>query len=191
MDASKSNGKPVLGIDLDGTLADSIRVFLRDRKTEAMAVMPMPVALRNAYTGTKVAFQESVCEAFAAIWGNWASVPLVDPKIPQYVASLSERYNVRLVTATSGGKKDVMDWMYRHGIQIKDATFTTFLQDKHQHCDILVDDMLCPLNNMVRNGKKGILLNRDWSHSMSDELQDRRIEVFDSWQEIHGRLMRG
>lgn len=182
--------KQKLGIDLDGTVAGSVEIYFKhfarqgqSRNAEASApnrgLISKTLSLRN----------ESVTEAFSQIWSQWRSIPLINERIPDYVNMLSKRYDVKIVTATSGSDSDVKKWLDSKNFgQIE----VVFAQDckKEAHCDILVDDMAYFVNRMVKSGKRGVMINQPWSAGPSNDVLDHRVEVFKNWGGICSALNR-
>ena len=169
MEILKDKRKITLGLDLDGTLADSIRIYLKNEQRGFFKI-------------------RDISEAFTIIWNNWKEIPLVDKRIPEYVDSLSQRYNVCIVTATSGKDRDVINWLNYNSIKPANIIFSDATK-KQEHCDVLIDDMVFVLNHLVRHNKRGILLNMPWSEKASFGIDDR-VEIFNDWKEIYTVLSR-
>ncbi len=177
-----------LGIDLDGTIAGSVDIYFKrfgrkDQSRNAEATAPKRGLISNVLFLRK----ESVTNAFSQIWSQWKSIPLVNERIPDYVSSLAERYDVRIVTATSGSRSDVKNWLDSKNFRQIEVVFAQDCK-KEAHCDILIDDMTYFVNRMVKSGKRGVLINQPWSAGPVHDVLDRRVEVFQSWDGICGAL---
>ena len=180
--------KQRLGIDLDGTVAGSVEIYFKHFAKKESA-SGFDTATPNQGLISKMLFlrKENVETAFSRIWSQWKSIPLVNERVPDYVSMLSERYDVKIVTATSGSGSDVKSWLDSKNFGPIEVVFAQNCK-KEAHCDILIDDMAYFVNRMVKSGKRGVLISQPWSAGPWHDALDHRVEVFHGWDAICSAL---
>lgn len=181
----------VLGIDIDGTLADSVSPVVESLNI-SLGTSIMISSVRNYYL-TKVfsgVSHEEVLKRFSDAWVDWEDMALVDNSIPRIMNMLSERFKIYITTASVGNGKNIQAWLEMNKIHFDEYIQVSHADEKsEQEVDIFIDDFHEVAEMAVSSGKRAILLKQPWNADFLDKNQDRRIMEAHSWDSIE-RILR-
>lgn len=178
----------VLGIDLDGTLADTIDEWLylynKDNKSNykksIMNIFGIDKVIPIEKSTVKYYFEKS--------WENWRDVKVVDKDEVKVIKKLSSKYKIRIVTATYGKSEHIKKWLDENEIYY-DEIVRCHSSNKFKYCDILIDDKIEETNIVAMNGKIGILIEQPWSRAYKDEPINDKVKIVSNWGSILNLLM--
>lgn len=177
----------VLGIDLDGTLADTFSewfyLYNRDNNTNYDKSMLKVFSINSVIPIDKPIIQSY----FKRAWENWDHIKLADEDEVKVIKELSKKYKIKIITATCGESDYIKRWLDENEIYY-DEIIKSHSSDKFNHCDILIDDKIKTTNIVAMKGKTGILIKRPWSREYEDEPINDSVKIVDNWKSIQDLL---
>ncbi len=181
----------VLGVDIDGTLADSVRSVVNSLNvslgTEIMISNVKSYYLSEVFSGVS---HNEILRRFSDAWIDWRNIPLVDNLIPNIMDVLSERFKICITTASVGNCKNIQAWLETNSIPFDEYIQVNHADEKsEQEVDIFIDDFHRVAEMAVASGKRAILLRQPWNEGFLENNKDRRIMEAHSWSSIE-RILR-
>ncbi len=181
----------VLGVDIDGTLADSVSPVVNSLNlslgTSIMISNVRDYYLSKVFSGIS---HEEVLRRFSDAWKDWKSIRLVDESIPQIMATLSNRFKICITTASVGSGKNIQKWLEMNNIPFDEYIQVDHADEKSdQEVDVFIDDFHRVAEMAVSSGKRAIILRQPWNEDFLERNQDRRIMEAYSWNSIE-RILR-
>ncbi len=177
--------KPILGIDIDGTLADTMEQWLSYyRKEFDVVVSKEDIIVYNMSMVFPGITYDKMKEYFERAWKSWEEIlPVPTTDEINKINSLSRKYRVEIVTSTWGEIGNIKKWLEKYNIKYHALIFVKNPDEKPNYCDILIDDKEGNIEKMVKNNKDGILLLQPWS--MDNVVNKPKVKkVAESWSEI-------
>lgn len=168
-----------IGIDLDGTLSESIENILTPSQLEKFRTIYNKFRAKepNKLQGKVMLF--TISKIFNYKWKHWKNVNLLSDDIPEIVSELSKMAKILIITSTFGKKEYIESWLKNNGVVYDDVIFSP-PSEKWKYCDIIIDDRIVVVKEAVKHGKIGILLyggkNKD----------NENMIVAKNWKEIAG-----
>ena len=146
---------PIVGIDLDGTLSESIENVLPASQLERFRRLYNKFRVREPRSLQGRAMGFAMREFFDYKWRHWERVKLLSDDIPEIIKSLSKVAKILIITSTFGKREYIENWLRSNKIVYDSLIFAT-PNEKWRYCDILIDDRLDVI--MEKNVMKIILL---------------------------------
>lgn len=165
-----------IAIDLDGTLADTRREFIREynrRKNSSISLKDFQTYYFEDAPFTLKQFHNIARE-------NWKTknIPLTDEKLPDHLKKIAKHHEIDIVTARSDIKKrKLIEWA-----ETKEIPFNSFIVDKrktHLDYDMLIDD--CP--EYIGQGMKILLYHRHYNRNATLSDNSLRVKDFEQVRE--------
>ncbi len=167
-----------IGIDLDGTLSESIENILtpsqleRFRKLYNKFRVKEPISLQGRVMGF------AMREFFDYKWRHWEKVKPLSKDIPEIIKRLSKMAKIVIITSTFGKREYIERWLEYNDIFYDDIIFAN-PPDKWKYCDILVDDRLDVIEEAVKHGCYGILLSKK-----EQPFYKNNFAVANNWKDV-------
>ena len=177
-----------LGIDIDGTLAQSYGDIFREKQEKRFKKI-----YSNKETGQ---FKDSKIENFLINvyfklkWLNWRNVKLTDNRLPEIIKRLSKNgFEINIISSSFGRKNDIKNWLNKNKITYSNLIFTN-PDEKYKYADILIDDRHDIILNTIKHGKIGILYH--YHHFGIDKYMSKKEEYnfffSNSWENIENEI---
>lgn len=184
-----------VGIDIDGTLAQSYGDIFRE-KQENMFKREYSGKEIRLYKGNKIE-DLFINIYFKYKWLNWRNIKLTDEKLPEILERLSKNgIEINIITSSYGRKDDIKKWIKANKIIYSNLIFTTHYE-KYKYADILIDDRHDVILNTIKNGKIGILYcyhhfgidkymnyNEGYNFFFSESWEQIEMEIYKFQREI-------
>lgn len=181
--------KIIVGVDIDGTLADTMEMWLSLYKEEFNVVVSEDdIVLYNMSKVFPEITYEKMREYFEKSWERWNEInPIPSEEEISKINSLNKNYRIEIVTSTWGEIGNIKKWLEKYNIKYHALIFVKDSNEKPNYCDILIDDKAANIEKMIENGKDGILLQQPWS---MDKIFSRPKvkKIAKSWDEVLGYL---
>ena len=173
--------KRILGIDFDGTLADTVPMTLKLLNKRYNKNFDVGDVRKYWFNDLYNLTRDELNGVFAELLVQTAEVSLVDPRIPEILNKYSEDLDIYIVTATVAKKHQILDWVEEKGIHVKDVVI---FQKKSEFKDmqLLIDDSPYNANDVALAGKRVILLKKQY-YVYGDEINHKNISFADNWSE--------
>jgi uncharacterized HAD superfamily protein len=175
----------ILGIDIDGTLADTMELWLEFYREDYNVVVSKEdiVVYNMSKIFPEITF-EKMREYFEKAWKNWEKIkPVPNEEEIKKLNSLDKKYRIEIVTSTWGEIGNIKKWLEKYNIKYHALIFVKNPEEKPNYCDILVDDKASNIREMIDNKKDGILLEQPWS--MDKVFNKPNVKkIAKSWDEV-------
>lgn len=181
-----------IGIDIDGTLADSMDYFLKllgsyhGIKAERKHVINFD--LNKVFDGID---GKIVAKLYRELWSKHNEVKLENPKIPGIINRLRKRFKVHIVTATAGENRHIREWLARN-----DIGYDKIFHFEHScwkaavpELDIFIDDHAFVAQEVADTNRLVIVPRQPWNELFCIENKNRNVIPIDSWEEIEEILL--
>lgn len=167
-----------IGIDLDGTLSESIENILSPSELEKFRGIYNKIRIREPkiIRGRIIGFV--IHKFFDYKWKHWKKVKMLSDDIPEIIEKLSKITKILIITSTSGKREYVENWLKNNRIIYDDIIFAP-PNEKWKYCDILVDDRFDVIFEAVKSGIIGILLSKKEKANHNGSLI-----IANSWEDI-------
>ncbi|ASI13690.1 5'-nucleotidase [Candidatus Mancarchaeum acidiphilum] len=180
-----------LGIDIDGTLADTVGLVLElynsehkfQASKEDLKLYEMAKNLPEIDGG-------KVKEYFENSWDRWNEIAPVDNAASDVIRKLAELYNIRIITATFGDTGNVKRWLEHNEIVYNDFVHCDS-SEKYKYCDILVDDRVSCINAVAEHGGRGILMEQYWNKADPTEEINENVVIAKNWNHVYDICING
>lgn len=168
----------VIGIDLDGTLSDSIENILPASQLERFRKLYNKFRVKEPQSIQGRTMRFAMREFFDYKWRHWERVKLLSDDIPEITEDLSKVARISIITSTFGKKEYIENWLNGNGIIYDNIVFAS-PNEKWKYCDILIDDRLDVILEAVKNGAIGILLSEK-----EKAKHNSNLIVAHSWEDV-------
>ncbi len=179
--------KLVLGIDFDGTIAETIvnvLQLLNRRHGKNLSLNDVKKYLFNDIYGIS---KEELNNAYAKVLLSGEDVALVDDRIPEIIRGFDGLFDVYVVTASLAGKGCIEEWLDKKGIRVKGIAIVKS-KAEFKEGDVFIDDSPFNAQYFSGVGKRIILLKRPY-YSYGAEMDDDRIIKAENWKEAEARAV--
>ncbi len=186
--------KRVLGIDIDGVLADTTSKWLQivERRYGIKAIKK-DITRHDIPEVEKFASltEEQYIDAFKEVWSDYKNLQLEDPGIPSILDNLREKFQIYITTASVGTRSEIEAWLAKNHIVYDRLAHFSRAKDKHllNDVDIYIDDYNKVIENLAKNGKTAILLAQPWNEHFIASNKNPKIIVAYNWREIESILV--
>lgn len=184
-----------LGIDLDGTMADSWSVLLQLMRKRYGIIATKNDLRKQAVTENeqfKHLARRQAYDAFVDVWKDYNSITLEHPRIPEILRWSRSRYeNVYTVTSTVANNGVVEK--YQDYMNTKTDAIYWFRNPKDKvssGVDVIIDDSIEVAEAFANQGKYAILLAQPWNEDFRKANGNHaNIFVAHDWTKVPGILL--
>ena len=191
MDDSAS-AKKILGIDVDGVLADSMSIWLQElesrHKIKAIKKDLIYYDLTKVFSSLN---RKYVRDLFWSAWSNPERVGLEDPEIPQILDNLHNYFSIHITTAAGTKDELLIRWLKSNRIPYDKLVHLASHREKHllPDVDIYIEDFDKVAEYVSATGKTTILLSQPWNQEFINKNKDPKIIIAYNWREIEQILL--
>ena len=183
--------KPIMGIDLDNTLADTtgaVRLLLKER--HGIDIVKEQWTSYHIWECMPQITKDIVLPLFKEAWEVPAKIQLLHQEVPAIIEKLKDRFSVYIVTSTFASDESILHWLDDNGLMfnavihaINDKEKISMVQ--HGRIKYLLDDNFELLRNLG-NGTVPILLRQPWNerYIASGSAYCDGMTVVDGWHEL-------
>ncbi len=174
-----------LGIDVDGTLVDTMSKWLDlYRKEFNVEVSKEDLILYDLSKIFPFVTKEKMREYFEKAFENIDDIQLlISQKQINELNKLKRKYDIYIITSSWGDINKIKILLDQHGIFYDALIYVPNSEEKYKYCDILIDDKAQNVKNMLKHNKIGILYKQPWS-KMSFGERLKASYVCENWDEI-------
>lgn len=168
-----------IALDLDGVLADTIRVWLRIWNEHRFPRLTYE-SIDTWDFWRKLGISEAeFAGIFARAWLMWEEIPPVEEGIAEKVRRLSELGTVDVVTGRPAEERErVVLWLRRHGISYRGLVVG--VTDKVRlGYDVYIDDSPLVAIAGARSGRLVLLRDQPWNRDVRSNSYVRRVRGLD------------
>lgn len=168
MKISSQSKKPIIAIDLDNVLADTlgrwcklVKERLGIKITKDQITDPR---LRNLRIGAR---RSVLIRLLRETWVDWQNIPILDEEAPEIIERLRSR-GFKVIIVTSRTKSDdlfISSWLKKNKIRVDDIIFLGYWRRKSEYpdLDMLIDDDAEEIRSIIKVGKVGIIYTQPWN----------------------------
>ncbi len=181
-----------VGIDLDGTLADTTSRWTEiASETIGRKVRKSDITEYSISQALGITY-ETVMDIFKKTWQDHAAIRLEDGRIPVILSRINQHYDTYITTATNASPEAVREWVVMHGIKVNCEIIHLDSSSKKAHLDIdiLIDDHPDVAVHAASLGKTAILIRQPWNESLAKSNDSSSIHVAEDWGHIERLLLR-
>ncbi len=185
--------KKTLGIDIDGTLADSISPWLLEaQKRHNIKSTKERIHAYHLETVFTSMSKEEVSDIYKYVWKNSSQILLEDKDIPTILDNLHSIFDIYITTAASGDDATLGKWLKDNNIPYEKMFHFTSFSQKHalSEVDIYIDDFEGVAERVAQTGKSTILLRQPWNDKFIKINKNPNILIAYNWREIEEILLK-
>lgn len=175
-----------IAIDLDGVLADSIRLWLKIWNKRAGHALAYEELLEWDFWRRLGIRENDFMKLLNEVWRMWKIVPPTEPDIGEKIARLNSLGKIGIVTARPREtEKYVMRWLEMHKISYSEYVWVRSGRMKPKlPYDIFIDDSPLIVNECILRRKKLLLYDRPWNREINENDYVRRVKSLNEAYEI-------
>lgn len=183
--------KKVIGIDIDGVLADTISRWLQEAELKFGVKAIKKDVMRYDFWDLFSMSREDFLGLFKLVWENPESLRLEDKDIPAILDNLHEDFKIYITTAAVGSREKIEWWLKKNKIPYDKLLHFSGRTEKHTapEVDIYIDDEIRVIENVVKGGKVGILLRQPWNDEFIQKSKIPSLIVADNWRHVEKILL--
>lgn len=159
-----------ISLDLDGVLADTIRLWL-DLYREQTGRRLSKEEVNDWDFWRRLGFTErEFYESFMGVWRHWERIPPTEPDLAGKVAALRRLGVVDIVTVREPETvKAAKAWLNRQGVIYQRLVVVPPPRSKVDYpYDVYIDDSPNVVLEAVRRGRRALLYVQPWNHRVPD-----------------------
>ena len=179
----------IIGIDLDGTLAESLEEKFTARQKEYFRNLYSEIKEKEPKKVQGIIMTTILKIYFNIKWKNWQNIKMTEEDLPKIIYEIAGRKmlfpKINIVTSSYGKREFIERWLNKNSIIFSNLIFTEPL-NKYKYADILIDDRPDIIINAIRHGKIGILYSDEDFNAenlLTDE-EKERFYVTNSWSKV-------
>jgi DNA-directed RNA polymerase beta' subunit len=179
----------IIGIDLDGTLAESLEEKFTAKQKEYFRNLYSQIREKEPKKIQGIIMTTILKIYFNIKWKNWQNIKMTEEHLPKIIYEIGGRKmlfpKINIVTSSYGKREFIERWLNKNSIIFSNLIFTEPL-NKYKYADILIDDRPDIILNAIKHGKIGILYSDEDFNAenlLTDE-EKERFYVTDSWGKI-------
>ena len=180
----------VISIDLDGTLANTVKPVLRKIAENEGVKLKMRQIVRYNISKISGVSQTRIAEMWHDVWREPEKVPLVDKRIPSIINSLKQDFKIKILTGSIVDTPNIKKWL-----EVNNIYYDIFeqLQDWHNKPfsagEIHIDDHFSVSKAFAQNKKRMILLEQHWNSGRNSVWNESEfIRVAKNWRHVERML---
>ena len=179
----------IIGIDLDGTLAESLEEKFTAKQKEYFRNLYSEIKEKEPKKVQGIIMTTILKIYFNIKWKNWQNIKMTEEHLPKIIYEIGGRKmlfpKINIVTSSYGKREFIERWLNKNSIVFSNLIFTEPL-NKYKYADILIDDRPDIILNAIRHGKIGILYSDEDFNAenlLTDE-EKERFYVTNSWSKV-------
>ena len=179
----------IIGIDLDGTLAESLEEKFTAKQKEYFRNLYSEIKEKEPKKVQGIIMTTILKIYFNIKWKNWQNIKMTEEDLPKIIYEIAGRKmlfpKINIVTSSYGKREFIERWLNKNSIIFSNLIFTEPL-NKYKYADILIDDRPDIIINAIRHGKIGILYSDEDFNAenlLTDE-EKERFYIAPSWENI-------
>lgn len=179
----------IIGIDLDGTLAESLEEKFTAKQKEYFRNLYSEIKEKEPKKVQGIIMTTILKIYFNIKWKNWQNIKMTEEDLPKIIYEIAGRKmlfpKINIVTSSYGKREFIERWLNKNSIIFSNLIFTEPL-NKYKYADILIDDRPDIIINAIRHGKIGILYSDEDFNAenlLTDE-EKERFYVTNSWSKV-------
>lgn len=179
----------IIGIDLDGTLAESLEEKFTAKQKEYFRNLYSEIKEKEPKKVQGIIMTTILKIYFNIKWKNWQNIKMTEEDLPKIIYEIAGRKmlfpKINIVTSSYGKREFIERWLNKNSIIFSNLIFTEPL-NKYKYADILIDDRPDIILNAIKHGKIGILYSDEDFNAenlLTDE-EKERFYVTDSWSKV-------
>jgi len=177
--------KYVIACDLDGVLANTVKLVLRNIEEETAIKKTNDDIKQYDMTLELGLPQDYIMNAFRKAWKEYEKIEPIDPNIPYILNKLHEKSNIYIVTSSIGDDKEIIGWLKMNNIVYdKLIHVKRDIEKLNVKADIFVEDNPYLAVELKNAGKFVIMLEQPWNV----EFKNNGITFAVNWSELFGIL---
>ncbi|MGI0141344.1 MAG: 5' nucleotidase, NT5C type [Candidatus Micrarchaeales archaeon] len=174
--------KKVIGVDIDGATADTMKILRRIMKDEFGVDMSKTQITRYSMPGITGIKREDEIYAWKKAWRGFRKIPLEEKKIPKIIKELRKNFEIHIVTGTSATPHQLISWLKLKNIEYDQIYHVEGQRNKiDADVDVMIDDSHNVAEMFALKGKRAILLQQPWNIYYGPI---NGVEIARSWSEI-------
>ncbi len=164
-----------IALDLDGVLADTIRVWLRIWNEERFPKLTYESIDTWDFWRKHGIPESEFAGVFARAWRMWEEIPPLEEGLAEKVRRLSELGKVYVVTGRPADERErVILWLRKHGIGYE--RLVVGVTDKVSlGYEVYIDDSPVVAVQGSRSGRLVLLRDQPWNREVGSNFYIRRI----------------
>ncbi|MEM0450808.1 MAG: hypothetical protein QXO17_04490 [Nitrososphaerota archaeon] len=168
-----------IALDLDGVLADTIRVWLRIWNEQRFPKLTYE-SIDSWDFWRKLGISEAeFAEIFSRAWQKWEEIPPAEEGLSEKVMRLSELGRVDVVTGRPAEERErVAMWLRRHRISYRNLVMGVTDKVKLGY-DVYIDDSPIVATEGSRTGRTVLLRDQPWNRFVRSNSYVRRVRGLD------------
>jgi len=177
--------KYVIACDLDGVLANTVKLVLRNIEEET-AIKKTNDDIKHYDMTLELGLpQDYIMNAFRKAWKEYEKIEPVDPNIPYILNKLHEKSNIYIVTSSIGDNKEIIGWLKMNNIVYDKLIHVKSNSEKlNVKADVFIEDNPYLAVELKNAGKFVIMLEQPWNV----EFKNNGITFAVNWSELFGIL---
>lgn len=175
-------------IDVDNTLADSIRSWCKLAKLEHGIEVDFEDIWTPKLVGCVPMDASLIFQIQDQVWREWSTLPPTESGIDKVIQRLRED-GYEIVIATSGAARhsdSIKKWLSQNGIEYHQ--FLSVRSKSEIDGQLLIDDVVEEVTAYVHRKRTALLYNRPWNRSKSPAGVDR-LGSFQDLSEMMPKLI--
>ncbi len=180
----------VIGIDLDGVLADSVSKWLQYAEKEhgikALKKDIIRYEISEVFTSLT---HEEVLMGFKEIWKDYHAIGMESQDIPTILDNLRDKFEIYITTLNKN--ENVRHWLKDNKIAYQKLIVFDHHYEKHklEEVSVYIDDFPEVITSVAKVGKTGILLRQPWNEEFAKEDRSKNIRIADGWRQVEEILL--
>lgn len=179
--------KPILSIDIDGTLADSHARWLELVKDRyGIRAQKKDLIIYDFWEILGLENEEVCLDIFREAWKNYKDIEPLSDDVADVVGKLRHTYDICINTACVGKQEEVKSWLNYNNIEYDLFHFCKTREEKFEVRPALhIDDSGEIAERFALNGNNTILISQPWNKSLHKKLGVySNITIASKWSEI-------
>ncbi len=186
-------GKVRLSVDLDDTLSDTIAEWAKEASAKLGRKVNKEELTEYHLENVVDLDHETIRDIFKDVWKNYDSVPLMDQRIPKAMEDLRELFEIFIITAAVGSRKEVEAWLDKYGIKYDKLIMVEHSKDKLDLGEeygilVFVDDNPILADMAINLNKKVVMIKQPWNMRFVDEHASSNLFAVSDWMEAESVL---
>jgi len=183
-------GKMKLGVDVDGTLANTVDVFLEYLKKNHEIEVKRADIVNYEMTKHVPLSKKEVSEIWQRVWEQHPKIQLEDSDAPEVLKRLGDIFEIHIVTATNAKEQDLKGWLAANRIHYdRIQKFKGQVHKVDSKVDVHIDDCFEISELFIKNNIHLILLEQPWNKNHHALVKNEKlVSIAKNWKEIEGIL---
>ena len=184
-----------IGIDLDGTIADSIAsvVAILNMNYNLNAINE-DITLYNVWENSKFkgATEQDVINATKDAWKDYKSIKLVDQRIPDILGRLGNAFELHCTTATLAEMHEIEGFFHHNKIKMQSIIRRSNPIEKfNSGMNMYVVDCANIVDQAVETGARVVLLKQPWNSRFAGMNGNRELlKIAENWADVEQLVLK-